>query len=339
VTCVRQHIEPTIDTIHSGPSHKSQALKLATGQQETHTRGPPRVPTLHESSHSMQGSRWSGSARARRPVQCGASRMRRAVVLTLMGSVGTAIVAHAQDRSTSPPPSVLHSTYSNGRADPTDHPTRTRAPCNCTTACVEQCARNNSICCATVPSSHVLPLHGCVCSTDAAPCDECATSSAHGAVTVEYDVTLGYVFGPSDAVVPIDFWTVGGVDRIKTRRTANVVNRRDNYSVYSLCAQNCEKFTPSPYWNGSHCDAWTVTVEVEDAVFEATFQCTLFEFTNLNSATPVNVPCSGCAAGVTHITWSEIQAYTVSFALIVAGYILHVIYVGWRWRHAADVKE
>lgn len=55
-----------------------------------------------------------------------------------------------------------------------------------------------------------------------------------------YDVVLGFVFAQSDALVPIDFWMVGGAGRINTRRTAEIMNRRNNYSVYDICAQNCE---------------------------------------------------------------------------------------------------
>lgn len=73
----------------------------------------------------------------------------------------------------------------NGRGNCTLSVTSPKPPCNCTLVCMEECARRNTICCAST-QPHRPTDHDCVCSTDASPCDECASTGGGVIESVQY---------------------------------------------------------------------------------------------------------------------------------------------------------
>mmetsp|Transcript_15234 Transcript_15234/g.39160 ORF Transcript_15234/g.39160 Transcript_15234/m.39160 type:complete len:548 (-) Transcript_15234:167-1810(-) len=226
-------------------------------------------------------------------------------------------------------------------------------PCGCPSECEIACEGKGLVCCSArergataagdIPAVAVAASGGRACNcSGAAVCPHCVPS--HSEVTdrsLSFDVTLGYIFRACPSVVPIDFFTGGNVhDRLP--HTKAIMGRRDNYSVYDVCSKACSDFVAGPYWNGTRCDAWTVEAgEAREHSLLVSFNCTLYQFTDLNSgpAVAIDVPCPGCAAGVVHIVWPPVPLYAIVFGGILLAHLLHVIVVGVKYRHSSELRE
>lgn len=150
----------------------------------------------------------------------------------------------------------------------------------------------------------------------------------------KYDIVLGFVFVPTENIVPVNFNRFG----INNNHRIPFADKASNYSVLNECSKMCDGFLPSFDANGSRCDAWTVTV-YDRNLPASSFECTLYERANPNVDIEIDEACGGCSAGVVHKTWAFNVFYEALFIIIVSLQLFHLVRTIYKYRNHGELLE